>query len=223
MILDVGETLIDETRIWSAWADELGIPRLTFMAALGAVIARGGDYRGVFDVFALPDWRDHATAVEARHGGFTTADLYPDALPTIDAVRARGAGVAVIANQPAIRADQLSAMGIAPDVMAMSGALGIAKPDPAFFARALELLGNPSPADVAYVGDRVDNDVLPARRAGMRPVWLRRGPWGYIQSLPDPAGVLVLETLAELVERWQELWSAGGGSAAVREATTAEG
>ena len=171
----------------------------------------------------LPDWRDHATAVEARHGGFTTADLYPDALPTIDAVRARGAGVAVIANQPAIRADQLSAMGIAPDVMAMSGALGIAKPDPAFFARALELLGNPSPADVAYVGDRVDNDVLPARRAGMRPVWLRRGPWGYIQSLPDPAGVLVLETLAELVERWQELWSAGGGSAAVREATTAEG
>ena len=35
--LDVGETLIDETRVWSTWADELGIPRLTFLAALGDV------------------------------------------------------------------------------------------------------------------------------------------------------------------------------------------
>ena len=41
--LDVGETLIDETRVWSIWADVLGIPRLTFMAAFGAVVARGGD------------------------------------------------------------------------------------------------------------------------------------------------------------------------------------
>ncbi len=39
--LDVGETLIDETRVWSTWADVLGVPRLTFMAALGAAIARG--------------------------------------------------------------------------------------------------------------------------------------------------------------------------------------
>ncbi len=39
--LDVGETLIDETRVWSLWADELGVPRLTFLAALGAVIERG--------------------------------------------------------------------------------------------------------------------------------------------------------------------------------------
>ena len=39
--LDVGETLIDETRIWSVWADVAGISRLTLMAALGATIAGG--------------------------------------------------------------------------------------------------------------------------------------------------------------------------------------
>lgn len=211
VILDVGETLIDETRIWAAWADVLGVPRLTFMAAMGAAIDRGDDHRGVFDVLAIPDWRRHSNAVEARHGGFMAVDLYPDALATIDAVRARGCRVAVIANQPAIRADQLRAVGIAPDVMAMSEAIGVAKPDPAFFARALELLGDPSPTDVAYVGDRVDNDILPARRAGMRPVWLRRGPWGFIQSLPDPARVLVVETLTELIDCWDELWTDGGG------------
>jgi HAD superfamily hydrolase (TIGR01549 family) len=207
VILDVGETLIDETRIWSTWADELEIPRLTFMAAMGAAIARGDDFRVVFDVVGVPDWRERASAVELRHGGFSEADLYPDALDTMDAVRARGARVAIVANQPAIRAEQLRSIGVAPDVMAMSEALGVSKPDPAFFARALELIGNPSPADVAYVGDRVDNDVLPARRAGMRPVWLRRGPWGYIQSLPDVDGVLVIGTLTELVDCWETLWS----------------
>ena len=40
--------------------------------------------------------------------------------------------------------------------------MGIAKPDPAFFARCLELMGAPAAGAVAYVGDRIDNDVIPA-------------------------------------------------------------
>jgi len=38
-VFDVGETLIDESRMWHEWADILGVPRFTFSAALGAVIA----------------------------------------------------------------------------------------------------------------------------------------------------------------------------------------
>jgi FMN phosphatase YigB (HAD superfamily) len=57
------------------------------------------------------------------------------------------------------------------------------------------------------VGDRVDNDVLPSIAAGMRAVWLRRGPWGVIQRLPERARpVLVVDTLDELVERIGEAW-----------------
>src|SRR2546421_90534 len=37
VFFDVGETLVDETRQWGAWADWLGIPRLTCFAVLGAV------------------------------------------------------------------------------------------------------------------------------------------------------------------------------------------
>jgi len=64
------------------------------------------------------------------------------------------------------------------------------------------------PGEVAYVGDRVENDLIPATEAGMRAVWIRRGPWGLIQQLPPgivPA--LVVDSLDELVERIDEAWS----------------
>ena len=136
-----------------------------------------------------------------RYGGFGEADLYPDARRAVAALRGAGYRLAVLANQPASRSAELRALGIMPEVMAMSDEMGVAKPDPAFFRRALELMGEPPPERVAYVGDRVDNDVLPAMAAGMRAVWLRRGPWGVIQRLPPgvrPA--LVVKNLEELVE-----------------------
>lgn len=206
--LDVGETLVDETRVWSTWADELGVPRLTFLAALGAVIERGGEHRDVFPIFGADDWQLRAAAVEGAYGGFGVDDVYADAIPAIDVLRSAGYRVAIVANQPATRADELRAIGVEAEVVAMSESLGVAKPDPAFFARALELMGSPAPADVAYVGDRVDNDVLPAAEAGMRAVWIRRGPWGVIQRLPEgtkPA--LTVDSLAELAERIGEAWS----------------
>jgi FMN phosphatase YigB (HAD superfamily) len=207
--LDVGETLIDETRVWSTWADELGVTRLTFMAAMGAVIARGGEYGEVFAVFGLTDeeWRARLPNVGVAYGGFQPRDLYPDALRTPPALVAAGYRVAIVANQPAKRTPELRALGFSAEVLAMSDELGVHKPDPAFFERALQLMGEPDPSSVAYVGDRIDNDVLPAARAGMRAVWLRRGPWAAIQELPDDSTAsLVVDSLDELVERIGEVW-----------------
>jgi HAD superfamily hydrolase (TIGR01549 family) len=207
VVLDVGETLIDETRIWSTWADELGVPRLTFLAALGAVIARGQEHVDVFGLLGAEDWQLRAASVEGAYGGFSREDLYPDALPAIDALREAGYRIAVVANQPAARTDQLRSIGVEAEAIAMSGTLGVAKPAPAFFDRVLELLGNPDPGDVAYVGDRVDNDVMPAMTAGMRAVWIRRGPWGVLGELPagmSPA--LIVRSLDELVEHIGEAW-----------------
>lgn len=206
--LDVGETLIDETRVWSIWADELGVPRLTFLAALGAVIERGGEHRDVFPMFGADDWQSRMASVEGAYGGFQADDLYPDALRALDALRSAGYRLAIVANQPASRGEQLRAIGVDAEVVAMSEDLEVVKPDPAFFARALELMGSPEAGAVAYVGDRVDNDVLPAIAAGMRAVWIRRGPWGVIQRLPDDTDVaLTVDSLDELVERIEDAWA----------------
>jgi len=205
--LDVGETLIDETRVWSTWADQLGVPRLTFLAALGAVIERGGEHRDVFPIFGADDWQLRLPAVELMYGGFTAEDLYPDALRAIERLRNDGYRLAIVANQPQARGEQLRAIGLETEVMAMSEGMGVAKPDRAFYAHALELMGSPDPASVAYVGDRVDNDVLPAADAGLRSVWIRRGPWGVIQRLPpDVRPALVVDSLDELAERIGGAW-----------------
>jgi FMN phosphatase YigB (HAD superfamily) len=52
------------------------------------------------------------------------------------------------------------------DLVASSGGLGVEKPSDAFFAKLIELAGEP-PRAIAYVGDRVDNDIVPAADAGL--------------------------------------------------------
>jgi HAD superfamily hydrolase (TIGR01549 family) len=205
VVLDVGETLIDETRIWSAWADELGIPRMTLMAAFGAIVARGEQYHDILRYFEVDDWQTRQVAVEDKLRGFHPDDLYPDVLPAMTSLRQRFR-LAVIGNQPAERAEQLRALGVDADVMAMSDEMGVAKPDPAFFREALRRIGDPDPSRVAYVGDRIDNDVVPSCDAGMRAVWLRRGPWGIIPTETPAEADLVVDSLIELTERIDEAW-----------------
>ena len=210
--LDVGETLVDETRVADTWADLLGVTRLTFAAAFGATLARGGLHREAFRLFIdEADWPAWHARFDDAYGAFRSSDLYPDSLPALEALRRRGHRVAIVANQPARRTAELRDLGIDAEVMAMSDEMGVHKPEPAFFARALELMGGPAPADVAYVGDRPDNDVAPAAAAGMRAVWLRRGPWGRIYDAA-PGAALVVESLAELAERIDEAWTAGAGT-----------
>ena len=206
--LDVGETLIDETRVWSVWADLLGVPRLTLMAALGAEIATGGDHRTAFEIVGAPHWRELMPRAEDLYGGFQPDDCYPDALPAVQELCARGYRVAILANQPARRTPELRALGFEPDVMAMSDEMGVAKPDAAFFERGLELMRVDGPGKVAYVGDRVDNDVLPSRAVGMHAVWIRRGPWGAIQQLPEDLRkeTIVVDSLSEAVTRIDDVW-----------------
>jgi FMN phosphatase YigB (HAD superfamily) len=202
VVFDVGETLVDETRHWGEWADWMGIPRLTFFAAMGAVIERGWHHRTVFQLLQ-PGFDVEAAmrrrVAEGYRYSFHRRDFYPDALACVANLRNRGYRVGLAGNQPEEAEAALVQAGILADFIASSARLGVEKPAQAFFHRLIDVAGRPA-SEIAYVGDRLDNDVLPAREVGMTAVFIRRGPWGHIQAgRPEAARAHIrLESLREL-------------------------
>ncbi len=85
VFFDVGETLVCEDAVWRAWADHYGVPALTFMGALGAVIERRAHHKEVFRYFG----DDPAAIGESPHA-IGPADLYPDAVPCLRALKEAG-------------------------------------------------------------------------------------------------------------------------------------
>ena len=83
------------------------------------------------------------------------------------------------------------------DLVGSSARWGVEKPAPEFFERLAAEAGADA-GEIAYVGDRVDNDVEPALAAGMVAVHVRRGPWGHLHE--PPAEAIRIETLADLPE-----------------------
>jgi len=204
VVFDVGETLLDESRAWSAWARWLGVSDLTLAAVLGATIARGRDHiealrivRPGFDLAAERRARSEAGLPDELR----PADLYPDALPCIAALREMGLVVGAAGNT-GVEVERFLRASCGVEPVASSAGLGVAKPAPEFFA-AIAGLAGVERGRIAYVGDRVDNDVLPALAAGMVAVHIRRGPWGHLHAgLPEAARADIrIESLSELPGR----------------------
>jgi HAD superfamily hydrolase (TIGR01662 family) len=205
VVFDVGETLVDESREYGTWADWLGVPRHTFSSVFGAVIALGRDYREAFQYFQPGFNLDAERARRAEAGRpetFGESDLYPDARPALQELRDMGIWVGVAGNQTSRAGDILRKLDLPVDMIATSDEWKASKPDAAFF-RALLSVVPWSAGEIIYVGDRLDNDLRPAKAAGMRTAFIRRGPWGYIrENHPDMPIVADwrINALAELPE-----------------------
>ena len=203
VVFDVGETLLDDSREWGAWADWIGISRHTFSTVLGAVTAAGRDnadtfqyFRPGFDVALERRRREEAGCGEQ----IDESDLYPDARSSLGALRSLGLWVGVAGNQTARTANLLRALDLPVDNVSTSGEWGVAKPDRRFFDRVAELAPG-AREDIVYVGDHRDNDVVAAKSAGLRTALIRRGPWGYLWA-DDP---LVRENADWVIDSLDEL------------------
>jgi HAD superfamily hydrolase (TIGR01509 family) len=191
VFFDVGETLIDEERWWRVLAERSGLQPHVVWAALGVTIERGEEHNELWRHLGIerPDDWWHALP-------YDLGDLYPDAVACLEDVRALGLHVGIVGNQTSALERWARDAALPADVISSSASLGVRKPDPAFFTRIAELAGC-EPVELAYVGDRVDNDVLPAVAAGMVAVHVRRGPWGRLQRTP-PEAAIGLDDLASL-------------------------
>ncbi|KUH35856.1 MULTISPECIES: HAD family hydrolase [Streptomyces] len=203
VVFDIGECLVDETREYGTWADWLGVPRHTFAAMFGAVVAQGRDYRDVFQVFR-PGFNLYAEREERAAAGqpewFGEDDLYPDVRPALAKLRADGLWLGIAGNQT-VRAGGLLRELFSADVdlIGTSDDSGASKPDPAFFVRVAEAVPYEA-EEILYVGDRVDNDIRPAVKAGMHTALVRRGPWATIQWDTDEAVQLPTFRVGNLAE-----------------------
>ena len=83
--------------------------------------------------------------------------------------------------------------GVPVGVVIDSEVVGVAKPDPAIFAIALEALGVPPDGTVLHVGDSLRYDVAGALAAGLQPVHM--DPFGFC---PQPDGHPHIRRLADL-------------------------
>ncbi len=120
---------------------------------------------------------------------------YPEVRAVLGALRERGVARVVVSNWDVSLHDVLERTELRPlvDAVVTSAEFGAAKPDPAIFARALELAGGVAPGDAVHAGDDLEADVGGARAAGIAPILVAR------DGEAAPAGVRAIPTLEGLL------------------------
>jgi putative hydrolase of the HAD superfamily len=126
---------------------------------------------------------------------------YPDVEPMLARVRAMGVRIGVVSDWGSNLRGILAELELDRqfDFVLPSGAVGVAKPNPAFYRMALEAVGV-EPHEAVMVGDSYRADVRGAWSAGMDAVWLDRSEGMSITPADEPAPTDVrrITTLAEL-------------------------
>lgn len=181
IFFDIGSTLVDESGCYRARYEAIARAAKVEFAAVEALaqerFERGekGDAQAAKHFGAvLPAW----CSEEER--------LFAMTREMLETLRARGYRLGVIANQAPGTAQRLEAFGIREcfDVIAASVEEGVAKPDAQIFLRALSRAGCAA-EEAAMVGDRIDNDIVPAQKLGMKTVRVLQGPRKWILPASD--------------------------------------
>ena len=194
LFFDVGSTLVDETKAYEARfekiAESAGVSKdYVIEKALGFYEENRKGDKEVAQLLNvdIPKW-------------FSECEyLYPDTVDILESL-SKKYKIGVIANQDYGTEDRLRAFDILKyiDLVVASAEEGVAKPDRRIFDIALERAGI-KPEDAFMIGDRIDNDIVPAKKLGMKTMWIRQGFGGQwkIQS-DDELPTFIADSLPEL-------------------------
>ena len=196
IFFDIGSTLVDESAVYENRIKEItqgnNIDKNEFVAK---VIERAQtDPRPIMSVA-----KDYGVKVPAwRHD---LEVLYPDTKELLQRLSQRYK-IGIIANQDFGTEQRLTDFNVHQyiNLVIASAEEGVAKPDLRIFQIALDR-ANCKPEEAVMVGDRIDNDIIPANKIGMTTVWIKQGFGSYaepktVEEQPD----YIVNSLAEITE-----------------------
>lgn len=196
IFFDVGSTLVDETKAYDHRVREM-------IAGTSITFKEFDEVR-----IALAKQGLDGNSAAIKHFGLKTPPWhsedevpYSDAHTTLAALIDKGYKLGIIANQKFGTAERLETWGLRQylDVIATSAELGYSKPDREIFEKAFEIAGCVA-AESVMVGDRLDNDIIPAKTIGMKTVWVKNGLAQYqSEELGDSVADYQIGSLSELL------------------------
>lgn len=198
LFFDMGGTIIDETAAWDdrirRTCEKHGIPEEEFRAVMSEAARNNQmEYFSALSHFGICGREKWNSAPEIA---------YPDARSVLETLKERGYRLGIIANQALDARDRLKRFGLYElfEVIVISQEQGVSKPYHAIFLDALYKAQ--STADKCMmIGDKLTNDIAPAKVLGFRTVWIKQ-EWGGMQTpctdelTPD----YTVGSLAELLE-----------------------
>lgn len=199
VFMDMGSTLSDESGAYECRVREaIAGTQISYQAFWDTMVGfyqqnQKGDIKALaYYGLPKPEWHREKER------------LYPDAEECLKQLRQRF-HIGVIANQSLGTEERLQNFGVRKyiDLVIASAEEGVAKPDPRIYQLALERAGC-CPQNAVMVGDRLDNDIVPAKRLGMKTIWVRQGLSGryYTPRTEEERADFVANNLTEV---WEEL------------------
>ncbi len=180
LFFDIGSTLVDESKCYeSRYLKAIENTDITYDELLDKVIAfsrqnRNGDHPAIeYFGLKLPEW-DNDLEYLSDDTSFVLSEL------------SKKYNIGIIANQSLGTKQRLEKWGILNyiDLVVASAEEGVAKPNPDIFRIALSKAQCDAQSAV-MIGDRIDNDIVPAKAVGMRTIWIKQGFAQYQKAKND--------------------------------------
>ena len=171
IFFDVGSTLVDETKAYDHRAKEmLQNTNITF-----------DEFDNKRIEFAKLGYDGNSQAIkyfqlEKTPWPSSMEVPFVDVANTLETLKKRGYNLGIIANQELGTKDRLQQQGILQyiDLVIASAEEGVAKPDEKIFKIALQRAACKSD-NAIMIGDRIDNDIIPAKKLGFHTIWIKQG------------------------------------------------
>ncbi len=181
LFFDVGSTLIDETECYNH--------RIQDAIEGTAITFEQFNEKRIF--FAKQNLKGDIEAL--KFFGLTKTPWhredeipYEEAEHVLKTLYDKGYNIGIIANQSVGTEKRLEDWGLLKYIklVVASAEEGVAKPDKEIFLRALSR-AECLPENAVMIGDRIDNDIEPANRLGMKTIWVKQGFAVYQTPLND--------------------------------------